>query len=299
MKILLTGASGFIGKALFPALVCKGHEVTLLSRERSNPAGISEEIVCETAVWPQAVTGRYFDVCIHLAWIAKPGIYGNSPENGLFASMTPLLADTLFQAGLPNFFGLGTSIEYAPGQTNACDPATTTIAPQSLYGKAKDYARSGIAESSVLRNKGYTWARLFYPYGSGEHPERIPSTFLRTLHKGEPLELKTPHSVKDWIEIKDVVSAIVCVVENGEPLGEINLGTGNGTDILTLARLAAAITGQSPDLVKSSTPGSVDSYAYHVADIRNLSAIGWKPRINLQEGLQTLANHLNLANREY
>lgn len=294
VKILLTGASGFIGKALLPTLLANGHEVTLLSRRSSDSAGISGEIVAEIPAWPEAVSGLHFDLCIHLAWIATPGIYLSSPENHLFAEMTPRLADSLFRAGLPHFLGLGTCIEYAPNQTAPCIPGVTEISPQTAYGKAKERARAGIAEAAALHGKDYTWARLFYPYGPGEHPARIPSSFLRTLACGESLELKTPHSVKDWVHIDDVVSAILHIAGHSHPLREINLGTGTGTSILTLAKTVAEITGADKSLIKVAELALSDPYAHHVAEIRPLYALGWKPGTPLRQGLQSLATQPNV-----
>lgn len=299
MKILLTGASGFIGQALLPALFANGHAVTLLSRRQSNADGILEEIVGEIPTWPEAVSGRYFDLCIHLAWIATPGLYLSSPSNELFAEMSPRLADCLFEAGLPHLLGLGTCIEYAPNQSESCIAAMTEVAPKTFYGLAKERARAGIAESANRHKKGYTWARLFYPYGPGEHPARIPTSFLRTLSQGHTLELKSPNSVKDWIHIHDVVSAIVSVAENARPLREINVGTGIGTDILNLAKMAADIVGASHALIKLSPPGEKDLYAYHVADTSQLSTLGWEPTVTLKQGLHSLTMSNNFSLHEH
>lgn len=294
MKILLTGASGFIGKALLPALITDEHQVTLLSRKSMDiPVGI-DEIIANPQQWPEAVKGKYYDICIHLAWIATPGVYGTSPENELFGHMTPDLADTLFQGGLPHFLGLGTCIEYSPGQSQPCIPGKTAIIPESIYGMAKALARQGVADSAARHGKGYTWTRLFHPYGPGEHPARIPSTFLKSLAEGMPLILKTPDSSKDWIEIRDVVSAIMAIVQNGKPLNEINIGTGIGTRIGKLAELSADILDAPRYLVQNSPIPEIDPYPTHVADISSLVAIGWQPRIPVQDGLRTLSQNLKL-----
>lgn len=288
MKILLTGASGFIGKALLPALLEEGHRVTILSRVTGAALGVDEEIVAPTQQWPDAISGRSFDICIHLAWIATPGVYASSTENEILAETTIRLAESLFISGLPHFLNLGTCIEYAPGQTTPCIPGETPLAPETLYGRAKDQARRGIEDSAVRHNAGYTWARLFYPYGAGEHPNRIPSTFLQKLSQGEAIELATPRSMKDFIAIRDVVSALLRIVENGIPLGDINIGSGQGTSIADLAALCARVIGASPDLITTAQIRNADPYAFHLADISALNRLDWKPRVDLREGLSEL-----------
>jgi len=292
MNILLTGASGYIGKALLPALLKERHSITNLCRVPGEVHGIDEEIVAPTRQWPDTVRGRYFDICIHLAWIATPGIYAFSTENEILADTTVRLADSLFTSGLPHFLGLGTSIEYAPGQSTPCRPGETPLAPETLYGRAKDRARRGIEDCAVRHNSGYTWARLFYPYGAGEHPNRIPSTFLQTLSQGEAIELGTPDSRKDFITIRDVVSALLCIVRTGTPLGEINIGSGQATSIAELAALCAEVAGASPALITTAKTRNADPYAFHLADISALSRLGWKPRVDVREGLSGLYNSL-------
>ncbi len=285
MKLLLTGAGGFIGKALLPALRDAGHDVTLLVR--GPLAEPFPQIISPADGWADAVRGRPFDACLHLAWIATPGIYLNSPENPVLARQTAELAESLFQSGLPHFLGLGTCIEYAPGVSAPCLEDATPTAPASPYGQAKHQAHLAVAEAAARHGAGYSWGRLFYPFGPGEHPSRIPSTFLRTLAAGQPLTLKTPDSVKDWIHIQDVVGALLLILRAG-PQGAINLGTGTGIPIIALARLAADLTGAAPDLVRREDPPASDPYAYHVADASKLRALGWTPAWTPAAGLGSL-----------
>lgn len=295
MKVLLTGASGFIGRPLLAHLLGRGHHVTLLSRQGNPqiPSG-AFEIIAPLSNWPQAVRGKSFDACIHLAWIATPGIYLESPENILFAETTNNLAQALFEAGLPHFIAAGTCIEYAPLSSDACDEKSP-VGPLSSYGRAKEKARASIAEAARLHRKGYTWLRLFYPYGVDEDARRIPSTFLRTLGERRTLVLKTPDSIKDFIEIRDVVTAVRQILELGEPQTELNLGTGQKARIIELANMAAAITGADPGLVQRAETSISDPYAFHVADISKLTTIGWQPTISLREGMERLSATLRAS----
>ncbi|RYD31252.1 MAG: SDR family oxidoreductase, partial [Verrucomicrobiaceae bacterium] len=209
MKILMTGASGFIGSAALSLAVSKGYDVTVLARpataagyrEKLKRDGLSCEVIpADHAGWASAVRNRSFDSCLHLAWIALPGQYLNSPQNEEFAASTLALADSLFKNGLPHFLGTGTCIEYAPGLTAPCREDITPCAPVSPYAVAKHRTHQSLVEMADQYSSTLGWARVFYPYGAGEHPARTATTFLKTLAAGQPLVLKTGASRKDFIE---------------------------------------------------------------------------------------------------
>jgi nucleoside-diphosphate-sugar epimerase len=289
MNILLTGASGFIGQALLPQLLRDGHQVTLLSRQPTSTRPISVfEIIAQPENWATAVSGKPYHLCLHLAWIATPGIYLESPENLALAEATKFLAETLFQAGLNHFIGLGTCIEYAPDQIQPCTENHTLIAPCSAYGQAKEQARVSISQAAKKYGGSYTWVRLFYPYGEGEHPNRIPSSFLRTLANHQSLTLKTPDSTKDWIEIRDVVSALIHLAEKSPGQQEINLGNGVGTSMTDFAKITAHVVNANRSQILVSNQPAIDPYSYHVADTSKLLSTGWRPSVNLEQGLQSL-----------
>ena len=289
MNILLTGASGFIGQALLPQLLKNGHQVTLLSRQPTSTRPKSVfEIVAQPKNWGTAVSGKPYDLCLHLAWIATPGIYLESPENLALAEATKFLAETLFQAGLDHFIGIGTCLEYAPDQIQPCTEDHTLIAPRSTYGQAKEQARLSIAEAAKQYGGSYTWVRLFYPYGEGEHTNRIPNSFLRTLANHQSLTLKTPDSTKDWIEIRDVVSALIHLAEKSPGQQEINLGTGVGTSMTHFAKIIAHVVDANRSQILVSDEPAIDPYSYHVADTSKLLSTGWRPSVNLEQGLQLL-----------
>jgi nucleoside-diphosphate-sugar epimerase len=139
---------------------------------------------------------------------------------------------------------------------------------------------------------GWTWARIFYPYGTGEHCGRTATSFLRSLKARQPLVLKTGASQKDFIEITDLASALAHL-SRGLPQGVINLGTGIPTSIRDLALSAARLTGASPGLVQDAEPPGADPYAYHVACTAKLSATGWRPSVGLTEGMSRLLASLH------
>jgi dTDP-6-deoxy-L-talose 4-dehydrogenase (NAD+) len=186
---------------------------------------------------------------------------------------------------------LGTCIEYQ----NTGDLLTedkTPLAPSSTYARCKhelhDHLRSHLSEQHVP----LTWARIFYPYGEREHPARLVSSLLARLRSGETIELKTPKSVKDYIHVEDVASALLKLARARFD-GAVNVGTGVGVTVETIARRLAELIGRS-ELIKFPETPPYDPFDFVVADVTRIQALGWNPQIPLENGLKRLAT-VNLS----
>ena len=120
MKIFVTGASGFIGRAFCNEALKRGHELLCLSRSGKVP-GIKSIEVAEgdlgSVPWPQ-VERFAPEAFLHLAWIATPGEYHESPINGVLAAQSVSVMARLAQLGIPHLASVGTCIEYAPSDTH-------------------------------------------------------------------------------------------------------------------------------------------------------------------------------------
>src|SRR5262249_8666987 len=130
------------------------------------------------------------------------------------------------------------------------------------------------------------WARIFYPYGVGEHPARLCSSIIHKLEANEPIVLKTPESTKDYIYIEDLAEAFLTVLEK-QYQDVINLGTGLGHTVLQIAETLARLM-EKPGLVKVAQPPVVDPLGFVVADASRLRNLGWRPAHDLESGLQKL-----------
>ncbi len=118
MKILVTGANGFIGSAFCRLALTRGHHIAgIIQPARSLPA----EIPAEKMNWlrgtlaepPWKEIERFQpDVCVHLAWIATPGVYLESPENERYLQWSLALVHGLCSLGVNHIVGAGTCIEY-------------------------------------------------------------------------------------------------------------------------------------------------------------------------------------------
>jgi len=317
MKILVTGATGFIGSAFAKLALSNGHEIggMMLPDEKppltlslSPPAATAREhggsdgervagrpgevnltwIKGTLADLPwREIEAFKPDACVHFAWIATPGVYLESPENEKHLEWSLELARRLKGIGLRQFVGVGTCIEYQI--TDApLNEERTPVDPTTLYARCKNALRETLAAETRKDGLLFCWGRVFYPYGVGEHPARLCSSLIKKLRAGERVELKTPLSTKDYIYIDDLAAAILLTVEK-KFQGTINWGTGVGISVRQIADAVAAMVGR-PELVAEVSPPGIDPLGYVVADAMRLKALGWQQQFSIEQGLQKLMN---------
>ncbi|RBP36665.1 nucleoside-diphosphate-sugar epimerase [Roseimicrobium gellanilyticum] len=288
MRIFVTGANGFIGRAFCQAAVAAGHEVLGLCRSANAtlPDGC-QKLVGDLEHVPWDEVKRFApDALLHLAWIVTPGAYLNAPENDSLIGESEQLFRKCAELGVRHLAASGTCIEYAPSD----EPLKENVSP---LAPALAYSRGKVAAGNVLQalatEKGipWSWFRIFYCYGEGEHPNRIVSWIMSKLASGEAVEVKTPDSVKDYIHVNDVASAMLWSIEKGIE-GPINVGTGHGIRILDLTRMIATTVGADPSLVSGANPPAPDAFPITVADMTKLTSSGWSPHIPLTTGLERM-----------
>ncbi len=299
-KVLITGASGFIGSALVQEALARGWSVAglvrpdkILSMKNRHPDGalwFSGSL--EDVPWG-AINSFAPDICIHSAWISTPGQYLDSPINTQLVELSLDFLRKAWQNGIGYSVVLGTCIEYDSTTGKVLDECATPVTPISLYAQSKNLLRLALEEELVPLGMKLCWGRVFYPYGAGEHPKRLCTSTMRRLHKGEDIVLSTPDSSKDYIEIRDLANAIATVADQ-QATGVMNLGTGSATTVFEMASAIGRLMGKT-ELIKRAGAISPDPYPFMVADSTRLRATGWKPRINLDDGLLDLLESINLG----
>jgi nucleoside-diphosphate-sugar epimerase len=292
MRILLTGPTGFIGSAFTRLALEQGHHVAgLIIPGESIPGWAirSERLLwlrgtLDDAPW-QGIEEFQAEVCVHTAWITTPGVYLESPENEKFRDTSLVFIQRVCEAGTRHIVGLGTCIEYRIGNEPLSEERTP-VEPGTVYARCKNELRLALEEEARRSGFTFSWARVFYPYGPGEHPSRLCSSIIAKLKNGEEIVLKTPGSTKDYIFIDDLAAALLAVVER-RFAGTINLGTGVGVSVEHVARQLGALLGK-PELIKPASDPVPDPFPFVVADVRKLKSIGWQQKVSCEEGLRRL-----------
>jgi len=292
VKILLTGATGFIGSAFVRLALSRGHQVGgLVIPSEAIPAGLAtgKEVTwlrgtLGEAPWTQIGAFRA-DVCVHTAWITAPGVYLESPENERFRDSSLEFLRRVGELGTGHIVGLGTCVEYQITNRPLAEDMTPVV-PTTTYARCKNELRLALEAEAKDRGFFFCWGRVFYPYGPGEHPSRLCSSIIQRIARGQKVMLKTPESMKDYIYIDDLAAALLAVVEKRLD-GAVNLGTGVGATVRTLARGLAGLIGR-PELIEEANPPDQDPFPFVVADASRLKSVGWRPAVTIDEGLTRL-----------
>jgi dTDP-6-deoxy-L-talose 4-dehydrogenase (NAD+) len=142
--------------------------------------------------------------------------------------------------------------------------------------------RTALADTGVA----LAWARIFYPYGEGEHPARLVSSLINRFRRGESVTLNSPASVKDYIHVQDVAEALLRVVECGFA-GPVNIGTGEGVTVGSIGQRLAELMSR-PDLLRIPAQPVIDPLGFVVADTTRMRSLGWQPQVPLAVGLRRL-----------
>jgi nucleoside-diphosphate-sugar epimerase len=297
VRILVTGATGFIGTAFRRAALVEGHQLAGLIRPEEAGASLESgdamrwlEGTLAEPPWSE-IAAFEPEACVHTAWITTPGSYLDSPENALYYEWSLGFLKGLARLGARHVIVLGTCIEYQLGPAPLSE-SNTPLAPSTPYARWKNELRSALELEFAKSDVALCWARLFYPYGVGEHPQRLCSTVIRKLLREEKVVLQTPRSTKDYIYVDDAADALLMIVDQSVR-GPINLGTGQGVTVREIADLSGQLVGR-PELIEVASQPSADAFSHVVADASRLRSLGWRPKFSLEVGLNRLIQHLRL-----
>lgn len=231
MKIILTGATGFLGRYVYQKL-SESNQVYVISRK--SPLG---RLWYQADILNHKETGKIVenigaDVLVHLAWDVTHGEFWNSPQNTAYVEASKYLFDSFLKGGGKKIISAGTCAEY-PTSDRAISEDALYKGELTPYGYAKrevyDYLKSAQQNSQL----DFTWLRIFGIYGPGENEQRFFPKAIRHIKYNIPFEIKTPDCFMDYVYVKDVASFINSCVE-GCGLGAINVGTGNSISLLDL-----------------------------------------------------------------
>jgi len=292
-KVLITGATGFIGRHCVPILLKKNYEVHAVSSEaqvddRSDVHWHQADLL-ESAQLSRLIGQVSPTHLLHFAWYTVPGRYWTSRENLRWLKASIELLGEFALSGGQRIVMAGSCAEY-DWRYGYCSEKVTPLVPTSLYGVCKHALQKVLDSFANQEGLSAAWARIFFLYGPHEHPGRFVSSLIRSLLKGESAPCMHSNQIRDFLYVEDVSEAFVALLESNV-LGAVNIASGSPIVLKDMLYRIAKQLNRENLIELQSLPVSESEPHLLVADVsRSTNELGWQPRFNLDKGLeQTIA----------
>jgi nucleoside-diphosphate-sugar epimerase len=289
-RVLVTGASGFIGYHCLAPLIARGYEVHAIQSR-------TQAIVHPGVTWhnadlfePAAAAGVLDAIkpthLLHLAWYVVPGKVINYLDNSVWVQRSIDLLRAFHAAGGKRITFGGSCYEY-DWRYGYCSEELTPTRPDTYYGICKNSLHDIAAHYCKLTDISYSWGRIFFLYGPREHPDRLVSSVIRNLLAGKPAPCSHGEQIRDYMSVEDVADAMVALLDS-EFNGPSNIGCGEPIALKTIVTRIGELL-ERPDLIElGALPARANDLPLVLADTTRLfQTIGWKPRHDLSSGLQS------------
>lgn len=310
MRIVVTGATSFVGAGAVKELLHRGHQVYAVLREHS----VKAERLMENGAFPENLTmleadlGRLdclaqriegkCDVFLHMGWRgAGSGSRGDRTIQEESVRDALLAVRTAAALGCKRFLFTGSQAEY--GVHDTLMDEETECRPTSPYGEAKLAVRTEAEALCRELSMDYGHVRIFSTYGPGDHPWSLISSCIDTFLKGGQMELSD--CTQQWnflyiddagralaalAEYKGALSAHGCVYNLGGPMDETGPLRGF---VETLYELC----GRKGSMKYGLRPPNAEGVVNLIPDIRKLERVtGWEPKIRFDQGIRNILRKL-------
>lgn len=259
MDVLITGASGFVGRHVTQALLERGHKVTALGRNSARHSAMPwhQKVpleICDIASMDadQFFADHHFEALVHLAWTGLPNF------TGTFHLTENLPADLRFLSaavknGVGEIVAAGTCLEY--GIQYGPLHVTMPTAPTTPYGLAKDTIRKALEMMQAERFFGLKWMRLFYMFGEGQNPRSVLAQLDQAIERGdETFRMSKGDQLRDYLPVTEIARRFGEVLGRSDIDGVINCCSGQPISILDLVQKRCAERGSSIRLERGHYP---------------------------------------------
>jgi nucleoside-diphosphate-sugar epimerase len=291
MRILVTGARGFIGRHVLKRLEANPHAAEIHATQSvDRPASPSSRTKWHTVdlIRPGAARSLCAAVrpthILHAAWITAHNEYWGSPENLEWLAASCELLREFMSVGGQRFVQIGTAAEY-DWSFGCMVENITPEKPHTLYGTAKKSFHDALQATASAGGLSAATGRVFFGYGPHENAGRLIPYACRQLSRGQPAEFSSGKIWRDFLYIEDIAAAAETLLSS-PVTGPVNLASGEPVQLSRILKLLGSISGR-PDLVRlGARPDRPDDPPMMLGDSTRLRSTGWQPTYNLQQGLE-------------
>jgi nucleoside-diphosphate-sugar epimerase len=286
-RVLVTGASGYVGRQTLAPLARLGCEVHGLARRSlDDPACRWHALdLFDSAALAAALETIRPSHLLHLAWSTEHGKFWTDPANESWRVATLDLVERFIAAGGRRCVIAGSCTEYDWSGSGPLSEAHTPLRPATLYGQAKAATFRAVQAKATSVGLSYAHARLFFSYGPFEQPQRLVPLIIRSLLKGEPARLTAGTQLRDFLDVRDLGRYLALLLAS-EVDGAVNVASGEGVSVARIAGVLGDVIGR-PDLIRlgAMSPPREEPASIVADTSRLMTQVGVRPEVGLEQGL--------------
>jgi nucleoside-diphosphate-sugar epimerase len=284
MRVLVTGATGFVGRAACAALAAAGAEVVATARDGRGDVPLD----LETGDVAGALARLRPQAVVNCAGLAA----GTGPARLMAANhwAAARLLAAAEAAGVARLVLIGSAAAYAPmREGQAAIAEDHPLAPISAYGQSK----------AALHRLGAAWAARgrmavltavpFNLFGPGQPGRQAPQAFVAQL-RARPAAITVGDlaAVRDWVDVRDAARALALLATGAAPPGPYNIATGRGLATGDLLDRLCALTGQAPARIADPAMQARPTLSASIGDPARLAGCGWRPHLSPDQSLRDM-----------
>ncbi len=296
-RVLVTGATGFIGSHMARRLVVEGAEVSVFMRATSDPCLLADVLdrvmvhevdICDEVGVREAMARICPDVVFHLAAIGMSEPFVSPPVAvRVNVQGTLHLLEAAHQCGVQRFVHSGTAYEYGDA-ANKDATNKELLDPVNTYAASKAAARAFVRLYSRVYGLPTVNMRLFAVYGPGQPPKTLISSAVCAALEDRDFPMTPGEQMRDFVFVGDVVESYLrAAVKPGVEGVSIDLGTGRACKIREVVTRLFEFTGSRGKPLVGALAYRPSETMKQVADTRAArDLLGWQATTGLEDGLR-------------
>ena len=291
MKVIISGATGFVGEKLVKYMLESGDHVVVIVRDKGK---LDQSIINKVSVI-EAELSEYtqldikeddYDVFFHLAWSGTSG-----PERGNYLTQIDNIrysCDAVSLAkriGCKRFVYAGSIMEYECLSDFLQDSVPPINNCYSVSKYTADFMAQAVANNIGIEYVGIVISNI---YGEGEESKRFINTTIKKMIKDESIELSSCEQLYDFIYISDAVRAIYLAASKGVNNQRYYIGSIEQIPLKQFVIQMKEVCNSSSELLFGKIKSSSKGLDYSIIDSKKIYELGFKSEISFTEGIKRI-----------